>query len=97
MNSTGNLVADKDSAKCKNGNLIKSLSEVQMGCYPKWQKIVIGVSAAVTVAVVVAIIAISRRWNEVKWFLYLHFDILDKHDGPENLANKTTDALLSYR
>ena len=47
--------------------------------------------------VAVAIIFISRRWKEVKWFMYLHFDVLDKNDEDEDLEIVEADALLSYR
>ena len=96
-----NYTSDYSKMKCDNGRPIHELDAVQMGCFPKelplWEKILIGVLAAVTVAVVIVIIAISRRWNEVKWFMYLHFDLLDKNDEPENLEGMEYDALLSYR
>ena len=78
---------------------IHTLNPGEMGCFPLTlgQKILIEVSAGATVAIVIAIIAISRRWNEVKWFMYLHFDILSTNDGDENLEIKKSDALLSYR
>ena len=80
-------------------NYIHDLNPGEMGCFPLTlgQKILIGVSIGATVAIAIAIIAISRRWNEVKWFMYLHFDILSTNDGDENLKNKKSDALLSYR
>ena len=94
------IVQDPYEVKCPDGDSIDKLDPVKMGCYPNGltllQKFVIGLSAVVTVAIVIAIIAISRRWNEVKWFVYLHFNILGKNDGNEDLANKEYDALLSY-
>ncbi len=80
------------------GKYMHSLDGFKMGCFPVWQKILIGVSVTITVLIVIAIIGISRRWNEVKWFMFLHFDILDKNDAAnEKLSNKEFDALLSYR
>ena len=87
--------------KCNGSTPIIKLDAVQMGCYPRdltlWQKILIGLSTSLTMMIVIAIVTISKRWKEVKWFMYLHFDILDKNDGNEYLDNKESDALLSYR
>ena len=95
------VVQDYYQVKCGDGRPIHLLDPVQMGCFPKemalWQKILIGLVSALTIAFVIAIIAIGKRWNEVKWLMYLHFDILNKNDGEENLENKESDALLSYR
>ena len=85
--------------KCNNGTSILKLDGLE--CFgkelPTWLKSLIGLSVGLTILTVIAIIAINRRWNEVKWFMYLHFDILDKKDGNENLQNKENDALISYR
>ena len=71
-----------------------------MGCYPHklsiGEKITIGIFGALIVGIIIVVIAISRRWNEVKWFLYLHFNILDKQDN-EDLTDKKYDAFVSYR
>ena len=94
------IFEDYYDIECNSGVPLYEMDPVKMGCFPKeltlWQKALIGISATVTTGVVIAIIAISRRWNEVKWFMYLHFDILDKNDGNENLNNKKKDALISY-
>ena len=101
MLNKSTTVQDSYEVKCSTGIPIYKIDPVKMGCFPRGltllQKIFIGLSAVVTVTLVIAIIAISRRWNEVKWFLYLHFDILDKNDGKEDLRNKESDALVSYR
>ena len=95
------VVQDYDRIRCDNGMLIKNSDPVQMGCYPKeltlWQKILIGLSASVTIAIVNAIIAISRRWNEVQWFMFLHFNVLNKKDGKENVDGIESDAFVSHR
>ena len=94
------IFEDYYNIKCASGVPLYEMDPVKMGCFPKeltiWQKALIGISATVTVGVIVAVIAISRRWNEVKWFMYLHFDILDKNEGNKNLSNKEKDALISY-
>ena len=87
--------------KCKNDTPIIKLDAVKMGCYPRvltlWQKILIGLSIPLAIKIAILLIIISKRWKEVKWFMYLHFDILDKKDGNEYLDNKEWDALVSYR
>ena len=89
-----------DSGKQK-GKLIFKLTTQEMGCYPHilstGEKVTIGILGTLIVGIVIVIIAISRRWNEVKWFLYLHFNILDKSDRNENLDGKKYDAFISYR
>ncbi len=93
-------VIDYDYIKCTNGRLIKNLNRIKMGCFPKelelWQKMLIGTVSVLSVAIVIGIVVVSRRWNEVKFLMYLHFDILDKNDGTES-ENMESDALLSYR
>ena len=98
------IVKDYQDIVCHNGMMtgkqIYKLTSDEMGCYPHklsiGEKITIGIFGALIVGIVIAIIAISRRWNEVKWFLYLHFNILDKRDN-EDLTDKKYDAFVSYR
>ena len=72
-----------------------------MGCYPHklsiGEKITIGIFGALILGTTITIIAVSRRWNEVKFFLYLHFDILDKNERDEDLTDKFYDVFVSYR
>ena len=95
------VVRDYKQIRCDEGMLLKDLDPVEMGCYPKeltlWQKIFIGSSVCITIIFVIAIIAISRRWDEVKLFMYLHFDILYKNDGKENLDGIESDTFVSHR
>ena len=99
------IVDDYDQVTCHNGQmdgkLIYQLTPEEMGCYPHsltlGEKLTIGILGSLIILIVIAIITISRRWNEVKWFLYLHFDILDKSDRNENLNVKKYDAFLSHR
>ena len=96
------VVQDYDRIRCDNGMLIKDSDPVEMGCYPKeltlWQKILIGLSAFVTIAIVIGIIAISRRWDEVQWLMFLHFNVLNKKDEKENnFDGIESDAFVSHR
>ena len=98
------IVKDYQNVVCHSGMLVgKQIFQITpeiMGCYPHklslGEKITIGIFGTLIVGIVIAIIAISRRWNEVKWFLYLHFNILDKCDN-EDLTDKKYDAFVSYR
>lgn len=101
-NKSGNrVIKDYVNVSCSNGQLIHTLDPVTMGCFPEeltlWQKLIIILAVIITIVTSIAILAINRRLEEVKWFMYLHFDILDKKDGDENLQNKESDALISYR
>ena len=99
------IVKDYKDVICHSGMLIGKqiykLTSDEMGCYPHklstGEKVTIGIFGALIVGIVVAIIVISRRWNEVKCFFYLHFNILDKRDDNEDLTGKKYDAFVSYR
>ena len=99
------IVKDYQDVVCHSGMLIGKqiykLTSNEMGCYPHklslGEKITIGIFGTLIIGITIAIIAISRRWNEVKFFLYLHFDILDKNDGDEDLTKKYHDVFVSYR
>ena len=101
LNKFNRSMKSLSQVKCNQHTQIIKLDAVRMGCYPRdltlWQKLLIGLSTSLTMMIVIAIITISKRWKEVKWFMYLHFDILDKKDGNEYLNNKESDALVSYR
>ena len=102
FNKSGSRVVQKyHYLGCANMNVpIHALDPVKMGCYPKeltlWEKLLIGILATVITGIVIAIIAISRRWNEVKWLMYLHFNIPPKQDKKENWEGKDFDAVFSF-
>ena len=83
------------------GKQIYQLTLEELGCYPHklstGEKVSIGIFGTLIIGITIAIIAVSRRWNEVKFLLYLHFDILDKNDRDEDLTDKLYDVFLSYR
>ena len=99
------IVKDYQNVVCHSGKLvgkqIYKLTSNEMGCYPHklslGEKITIGIFGTLIIGITIAILAISRRWNEVKFFLFLHFDILDKNDGDEDLTDKSYDVFVSYR
>ena len=102
---TKRIVEDYDKVKCKNGKMIGrhiyNLTREEMGCYPHklslGEKLTIGILGTLIIIIVIFIIAVGRRWNEVKWLLYLHFNILDKSDRNEDLTGKKYDAFLCYK
>ena len=99
------IVSDYGKVKCSNvpnGKLIYKLTAVEMGCFPKeltsWQKAILGVGGGIIVLVVIAIAVVAKRWNEVRWFLFFHFNIRDKRDDDVNLLERMKwDAMISYR
>ena len=66
-----------------------------MGClFPIWAVVVISLTA---VAIIVVIIIINRRWEVIKFFMFMRFNILPNDDGPENLDDMEFDAFVAYR
>ena len=99
------IVKDYQDILCHSGKSVGrqifKLTSDEMGCYPHklsiGEKITIGIFGALILGTTITIIAVSRRWNEVKFFLYLHFDILDKNERDEDLTDKFYDVFVSYR
>ena len=99
------IVRDYEKVKCSNistGKLIYKLTAVEMGCFPKkltsWQIAILGEGGGIIILVVIAVIVVAKRWNEVKWFLFFHFNIRDKRDDDVNLLERMKwDAMISYR
>ena len=97
------IVRDYDEVKCSNiKKVIYKLTAVEMGCFPKqltsWQIAILGVGGGIIILVVITIIVVAKRWNEVKWFLFFHFNIRDKRDDDVNtLDGMEWDAMISYR
>ncbi len=67
-----------------------------MGCisFPSWIAIV---TAIVLVAIVSAIIVVNRKWEAIKFFLFMKFKILIHDDGPENVDEMDFDVFIAYR
>ena len=97
------IVRDYEKVNCSNmQKQIYKLTAVEMGCFPKeltsWQIAIIGVAGGIVLLVMIAIIVVAKRWNEVKWFLFFHFNIRDKRDDDVNtLQGMKFDAMISYR
>ena len=99
------VVRDYEKVRCSNkstGKLIHKLTAVEMGCFPKelssWQIAILGVGGGIIIFVIISIIVVAKKWNEVKWFLFFHFNIRDKRDEDVNiLEGMKWDAMISYR
>ena len=97
------IVRDYEEVKCsKTNKLIYKLTAVEMGCFPKqltsWQIAILGVGGGIIILVIITTMVVAKRWNEVKWFLFFHFNIRDKRDDDVNtLEEMQWDAMISYR
>ncbi len=101
--SGGHLVKDYNKVLCRNnkhkGIPIINLNATYLNCLPMpvWGIGLISGAGALIIAIVIAIVAIARRWNAIKFWLYMHCDILDKNDDDlDKLDGIYFDALLSY-
>ncbi len=67
-----------------------------MGCItlPVWIGIV---TAAVTVCFIITIIIINRKWEAIKFFLFVKFNYLINDDPPEYINEMEFDAFVIYR
>ncbi len=105
--SGGHLISDYNKVLCHNGKNkgipIFTLNATYMNCLPTvtlvpaWGIGLISGAGVLVIVIVISMIAIARRWNEVKFWLYMHFDVLDKNDDDlGRLDGIQFDALLSY-
>ncbi len=79
-----------------SGTAIFQLHKTEMGCvvFPIWIGIVTGF---VIFAVIITLIVINRKWEVIKFLLYMKFDILTNDDQPENMDELEFDAFIAYR
>ena len=59
-----------------------------------WGIIVI---ALTTVIIIIAIVIINRKWETIKFCMFIQYGILPNDDGPENLDEMDFDAFVTYR
>ncbi len=76
--------------------MIFELDRTEMGCiaFPIWIGMVIG---SVIIVLVIGLIAINRKWEAIKFFLFMKFDILTNDDEPEHVDDLEFDAFIAYR
>ena len=77
------------------GIQIFKLDKKEMGC-------VFALSALISVLatfiiVIVSIAVLIRKWDTIKFYLFVHFNILTDDDGPENLDIMKFDGFVTYR
>ena len=66
-----------------------------MGCtFPTWAVIVVALTSITTVII---IILLNRKWETIKFYMFVHFNILTNDDGPENLDEMDFDGFITYR
>ncbi len=67
-----------------------------MGCvtFPVW---IGGVTAATAVLLLIMIILINRKWEAIKFFLFMRINYLVNDDPPEDVDNLEFDAFIIYR
>ena len=77
------------------GTPFYQLDKQTMGCiFPIW-----AISTIVTTAVIVVVIIIilNRKWEAIRFFMFMHFDVLPGDDVQENLDEMEFDAFITYR
>ena len=95
-----NFILDYKNITCASelmfGTPIYELDDDAMDCVLKWYWIV--VFACISVALfVTAALVLHKNWEKLKFFLFVHFDILTTDDGVENLEEMLYDAFICYR
>ncbi len=79
------------------GTLVHVLDRKKMGCLKKLS-ISVGVTIGILVLfLVVAIVVVNRKWEAIRFFLFMRCDILIKDDDPEKVDDLEFDAFVTYR
>ncbi len=75
---------------------IVKMNRKSMGCmnFPLWIGITIG---SVAIAVIVVIIVANRKWEAIKLFLFMRFNVTVNDDPPEDVDDLEFDAFVTYR
>ena len=103
--SGGHLIQDYNKVTCNNnkykGMPISALNATYMNCLPSkmpvWGIGLISGAVALIVTIDITTAVVVKRWNEVKFFMFMRFNILDKNDDDlDKLDGVQFDALLSY-
>ena len=42
-------------------------------------------------------ILVNRKWEKIKFYMFVHFNVLTKDDGPEDLDEMEFDGFITYR
>ncbi len=89
--SGDSVIQDYKQILCSHGKYkgmpIYSLNAELLGCLPtklpSWGIGLIAGACTLIIFVVITVAVVTKRWNDVKFLLYLHFDILDKNDDDD--------------
>ncbi len=78
------------------GTKIYQLERSEMGCvdFPVWIGIVTG---TVILGLIIITIVINRKWEAIKFILFMKYNILFSDDEPENVDEMEFDAFIAYR
>ncbi len=78
------------------GKTIYNLNQKSMGCltFPSWIGITIG---SVVILVIVVIIVINRKWEAIKFFLFMRLNVSINDDPPEEVDKLDFDAFVIFR
>ncbi len=79
-----------------SGTPISQLDRTKMGCvtFPVWIGIVTG---TVILFLLISIVVINRKWEAIKFFLFMRFNYLVNDDVPEDVDNLEFDSFVIYR
>ena len=78
-----------------SGTPINELDAKAMGCvFPTWA--IITISLLVCIFIVLAIV-LNRKWETIKFYMFVHFNVLTYDDGPEDLDEMEFDGFITYR
>ena len=105
------VIVDYKFVKCASGLMVGraicNLNKVDMGCFPRkwtiWQKVGVGIGAAVATLIILALtVVIIKRSRDIKFFFHYYFKWwtcfgVPKDDTDEDLSGIEYDAYLSYR
>ncbi len=103
--SSGHVIQDYREVLCHSGKYdgipIYTLTAEKMDCLPTrlpvWGIGLIAGAGVLVISIVITVVLIARRWNDVKFLLYYHFNILNKNDDDlADVRDLQFDALLSY-
>ncbi len=78
------------------GTPILKLNRKAMGClqFPLWIGILV---AFVVIVIVFLMIYVNRKWEAIKFDMFMKFNILINDDEPENVNEMEFDAFVAYR
>ena len=95
-----NFIPDYKNITCASelmfGKPVYELDGDAMDCALQWYWIVVLACISVAVFVTTALV-LHKNWEKLKFFLFVHFDILTTDDGVENLQEMLYDAFVCYR